>query len=169
MADIKYLAFTSQDIVKLVGITYHQLTYWLAINIINASVSRSGKPFKPRLFSKGDLIEIQVIKRLLDANISLQRIRKVINYLKDYLKLERPLRDTYLAVWGNDVVAILTSEEIISALNKQGQIILFLALGTIEKEVDTKIINLQKARERRQKKRREIRGERELVSKAIAS
>ena len=69
---------------KIVGITYRQLDYWARTDLVRPSVCDANGSGTQRLYSYRDLVELKVIKRLLDAGISLQAARKAIEYLREH-------------------------------------------------------------------------------------
>ena len=74
--------FRGPTVCKLVGITYRQLDYWARTNLVTPSVRPADGSGSQRLYGFGDLVELRIIKRLLDAGVSLQRIREAIAHLR---------------------------------------------------------------------------------------
>ncbi len=72
--------FTSQQVVELTGITARQLQWWDEQRIVVPA--REGHR---RLYSFDDIAEVAVICELRKRGFSLQRVRKVISYLKKEL------------------------------------------------------------------------------------
>src|SRR5207248_10765118 len=70
------------EVCKLVGISYRQLDYWARTGLVTPSVREAGGSGTQRLYSFQDLVQLKVIKRLIDVGISLQRVRKAIQYLR---------------------------------------------------------------------------------------
>src|SRR5437764_9812589 len=71
------VSFTSQDIVRLTGITARQLQWWDERGIVVPA--RRGHR---RVYSFEDLTEVAVICELRAKGFSLQRMRKVIRFLQ---------------------------------------------------------------------------------------
>jgi DNA-binding transcriptional MerR regulator len=69
--------FTSQDIIRLTGITARQLQWWDERGIVVPA--RQGHR---RVYSFEDLTEVAVICELRRKGFSLQRMRKVIRFLQ---------------------------------------------------------------------------------------
>ena len=69
--------FTSQDVVRLTGITARQLQWWDERGIVVPE--RQGRR---RVYSFEDLTEVAVICELRRKGFSLQRMRKVIRFLQ---------------------------------------------------------------------------------------
>jgi DNA-binding transcriptional MerR regulator len=70
-------AFTSQDIIRLTGITARQLQWWDERGIVVPA--RQGHR---RVYSFEDLTEVAVICELRRKGFSLQRMRKVVRFLQ---------------------------------------------------------------------------------------
>src|SRR5439155_15329070 len=81
------------EVCKVVGISYRQLDYWARTGLVRPSIRDAGGSGTQRLYSFEDLLQLRVVKTLLDTGISLQQIRKAIDYLKDS---ERPLQSVTL-------------------------------------------------------------------------
>src|SRR2546423_14889501 len=70
------------DVCKVVGISYRQLDYWARTELVRPSIRDAGGSGTQRLYSFQDLLQLKVIKKLLDAGVSLQQIRKAVDHLK---------------------------------------------------------------------------------------
>ena len=62
------------------GITYRQLDYWARTGLVEPSVRGASGSGSQRLYSFRDILLLKVIKRLLDAGISLQQIRTAVQH-----------------------------------------------------------------------------------------
>ena len=104
---------------KIVGITYRQLDYWARTDLVRPSVCDANGSGTQRLYSYRDLVELKVIKRLLDADISLQAARKAIEYLREQLGAD--LASAHLVLDGSQTVLVQTGDQIVDLLrNGQG-------------------------------------------------
>src|SRR5436309_3293794 len=70
------------DVCRVVGISYWQLDYWARTALVRPSIRDAGGSGTQRLYSFQDLLQLRVIKKLLDTGVSLQQIRKAVDYLK---------------------------------------------------------------------------------------
>jgi len=73
-------ALTASEVLHLTGLSYRQLDYWARTGLVRPSVREAAGPGARRLYGREDLVRILIIKGLLDAGLSLQRIR---NELRD--------------------------------------------------------------------------------------
>jgi DNA-binding transcriptional MerR regulator len=70
------------EVTRVVGISYRQLDNWARTELVRPSIRDAGGSGTQRLYSFQDLLQLKVIKKLLDAGIALQQIRKAIDHLK---------------------------------------------------------------------------------------
>ena len=116
------------EVCKLVGITYRQLDYWARTGLVNPSVREAGGSGTQRLYSFRDLVQLKVIKKLLDAGVSLQNVRKAVVYLRQHLGTE-PASVTLMSD-GARIYACESEDEIID-LVKRGQGVFAIALDKV--------------------------------------
>src|SRR5438874_10918026 len=64
------------------GITYRQLDYWARTGLVVPSVRGASGSGSQRLYSFKDVLVLKVVKRLLDAGVSLQNIRLAVDHLR---------------------------------------------------------------------------------------
>jgi DNA-binding transcriptional MerR regulator len=135
---------------NLVGISYRQLDYWARTGLVTPSVRPADGSGSHRLYSFGDLVELRIIKRLLDAGISLQRIREAIRYLRSSSQ-GRPLTDVTLISDGQHIYSCRSGEEVIDVLS-HGQAVFGIAVGRVwaDTEGDVAHLPLEEAPEARQ-------------------
>lgn len=137
--------FNSKAVSKITGLSFRQIDYWDRTHFIKPSVSEASGYGSVRLYSFNDLIQLRVAKTLMDKGISLQKIRKAINYLKKNLtEVAKPLSELRFLTDG-ETIFVLTKDkkEIIDTL-KSGQLVFSIALGEIVKDLKGEIVALQK-------------------------
>src|SRR5215218_5611129 len=64
------------------GITYRQLDYWARTGLVEPTVRSATGSGTQRLYGFRDILLLKVIKRLLDAGVSLQQIRTAVAHLR---------------------------------------------------------------------------------------
>src|SRR5215831_6826783 len=74
--------YRGPQVCSIVGITYRQLDYWARTDLLQPSISEARGSGSQRLYSYTDLVQLKVIKRLLDAGVSLHAARKAIDCLR---------------------------------------------------------------------------------------
>jgi DNA-binding transcriptional MerR regulator len=124
------------DVCKLVGISYRQLDYWARTGLVTPSVREAGGSGTQRLYSFRDLVQLRVIKKLLDTGVSLQKVRRAVVYMRDHMGTQ-PATMT-LASDGNRIYACQSEDEIID-LVKRGQGVFAIALDKVWEELTTSV------------------------------
>src|SRR5438128_11543953 len=67
---------------EVVGITYRQLDYWARTDLVRPAVTDAKGSGSRRLYSYRNLLELRIIKQLLDAGIKLEVVRDVFTNLR---------------------------------------------------------------------------------------
>jgi DNA-binding transcriptional MerR regulator len=116
---------------NLVGISYRQLDYWARTGLVTPSV---------RAADGSGSHELRIIKRLLDAGISLQRIREAIRYLRSSSQ-GRPLTDVTLISDGQRIYSCRSGEEVIDVLS-HGQAVFGIAVGRVWADTEGDVAHL---------------------------
>ena len=70
-------SFTSQDVIRLTGISARQLQWWDEKRIVVPT-----RESRRRVYTFADVTEVAVICELRTKGFSLQRVRKVVRYLQ---------------------------------------------------------------------------------------
>lgn len=123
---------------KVVGITYRQLDYWATTGLVEPSVRDAEGSGSQRLYSFEDIVTLKVIKRLLDVGVSLQRIRRAIEYVRDS---GVDLRNLTLASDGETVYAANDAREVVDLL-RRGQGVFAIAVDPLYTEMESEVTAL---------------------------
>ena len=134
--------FSGREAADIVGITYRQLDYWARTDLIRPSLADAKGSGSRRRYSYKDLVELKMIKSLLDAGQKLERVRAAFEYLRD---LGDDLASAQLVIAGESVVLVREGENLIDVVNKyQGQGVLnLLALDGVVEQVEAAILELR--------------------------
>ena len=131
--------YSSVEVYKIIGITYKQLDYYDRTDFIKPSISRAGGYGSRRMYSFNDLMKLKVIKKLMEAGISLQKLRKTKKYLDEYESSNHRSGDGLLKLTlisdGNTVYACNSDKAIIDTL-KSGQGVFGIALGKVYSDLN---------------------------------
>lgn len=114
------------------GISYRQLDYWARTGLVVPSVRDASGSGTQRLYSFRDLVVLKVVKRLLDAGVSLQNIRKAIETLRAHGVED--LAGITLISDGTTVYECRSAEEVVDLL-QGGQGVFGIAIGGAFKEI----------------------------------
>lgn len=129
------------QVCNLVGITYRQLDYWARTNLIVPSLQEAAGSGSQRLYSFTDVLQLKVIKRLLDAGMSLKKIRSAVELLREQLDSDQPLADVTLLSDGQTIYAAHSEQEVVDVFRK-GQGVFGIAIGPVQDEVEGAILQL---------------------------
>src|SRR6478752_1109555 len=77
--------FSGRRTAEIVGISYRQLDYWARTDLVTPSLAEARGSGSRRLYSYRDLLELKVIKTLLDAGLKLESVRQVFTYMREHL------------------------------------------------------------------------------------
>lgn len=135
-------SFSGKKAADVVGISYRQLDYWARTDLIRPSVSDAKGSGSRRRYSYRDLLELKLVKTLLDDGIKLESIREAFGYLRD--QLGEDLSTAKLVIAGNSAVLVRENDELIDVVNRyQGQGVLnLLSLDGVQSKVDAAIVEL---------------------------
>jgi DNA-binding transcriptional MerR regulator len=126
--------YRAPQVCTLVGISYRQLDYWARTGLITPSVQEASGSGSQRLYSFSDVVQLKVVKRLLDAGMSLKKIRKAMEILSVELASESPLTDVTLLSDGITIYAAHSASEVVDVF-KGGQGVFGIAVGPVEDEL----------------------------------
>jgi DNA-binding transcriptional MerR regulator len=76
--------YRAPEVVKLVGVTYRQLDYWARTGLVKPSIRDATGSGTQRLYGFRDLVLLRSIKHLLDTGVTLQKIRKAVDFLREH-------------------------------------------------------------------------------------
>ena len=130
--------FRGPQVCKIAGITYRQLDYWARTDLLRPSITEArGSGTQPR-YSYTDLLELKVIKQLLDAGVSLQSARRAIDCLRD--NVGGDLGSANLVLNGANSVLAWSDGEVVDLLKGgQGVLNMVLPLAGVVEQLDAAI------------------------------
>jgi len=143
-----FLAFNSKTACKLLGITRRQIGYWDETHLIKPSVQEAGGRGSVRLYSFADLVQLAVVKSLIGQGISLQKIRKSINYLKkNFPQIEKPLAQLKFLTDGRTIFVLTSNNKEILNTLAGGQLVFSIALGQIIENLKGEVKSISQDRD----------------------
>lgn len=117
---------------QIVGITYRQLDYWARTGLVVPTLRGAAGSGSQRLYSFTDVLVLKVVKRLLDAGVSLQNIRLAVEHLRAHGV--RDLAEITLFSDGITIYECRSPDEITDVL-RGGQGVFGIALGGAMREI----------------------------------
>jgi len=95
--------FRTHEVIEILGLSRRQLQYWAQTDLVRPSVTTRGGHHR---YTFQDLVALRTARRLIDAGVSVQRIRSSIQALRRLLpSVTRPLSELVLVATG-DVVLV---------------------------------------------------------------
>jgi len=122
--------FHSREVREIVGLTRRQMQYWDQTGLVKAGQRTQGGHAR---YTFEDLVAYKTAKKLLDAGVSLQRIRKVLVRLRDILPtIKQPLVELTLVATG-DVVLVFYEDTAFEAITGQEWL---LDIADVQRDVE---------------------------------
>ena len=131
--------FSGTQAAKIVGITYRQLDYWARTDLLRPSLAEADGSGSRRQYSYRDLLELRMIKTLLDAGIRLESVRQVFTYLRDHVTSD--IASAHIVISGSQVV-LCEGDELIDILRRGQGVLNVLPLAGVKDDVDAQLVPL---------------------------
>ena len=139
-SDPKQDGFSGKRAAEIVGITYRQLDYWARTDLVTPSLAEAQGSGSRRQYSYRDLLELKVIKSLLDAGLRLESVREVFRFLRD--QMGEDIVAANLVISGSRSVLVRTGEELVDILQRGQGVLNILPLAGVIEEIDAAIVEL---------------------------
>jgi DNA-binding transcriptional MerR regulator len=143
--DAQSIGYRGPTACNAAGITYRQLDYWARTGLVEPSVREASGSGTQRLYSFRDILVLKVVKKLLDAGISLQNIRTAIASLQD--RGTADLAQITLMSDGTTVYECTSTDEVVDLL-QGGQAVFAIAVGRHVRDVEGTLATLPGERAR---------------------
>jgi DNA-binding transcriptional MerR regulator len=131
--------FSGTRAAQVVGITYRQLDYWARTDLVRPSLSDATGSGSRRQYSYRDLLELKVIKNLLDAGIKLESVREVFRYLREHVTAD--ITSAHIVISGTQVV-LCEGDRLIDAVRNGQGVLNVLPLAGVKGEIDAQLVQL---------------------------
>lgn len=132
--------FSGTHAAKVVGISYRQLDYWARTDLIRPSLTDATGSGSRRRYSYKDLLELRVVKTLIDAGLKLESVREVFDYMREHV--QEDIASAHLVISGNSVV-LARGNELIDVLRRGQGVLNVLSLSGVKQEVDAQLVPMQ--------------------------
>ena len=124
----------------MTGITYRQLDYWARSGLLEPSLQVAHGSGSRRRYSYRDVLQLKVIRRLLDGDVSLRLIRRAVVFLRT--ELDEDLVSATLVLNGSRSLLVRTEGDLLDIV-RQGQAMLsIVSLQPLTEELDAAIASL---------------------------
>lgn len=132
--------FSGSQASSIVGITYRQLDYWARTNLVKPAISEAQGSGSRRHYSYRNLLELRVIKSLLDAGIKLEAIREVFHFLRS--NTDQDISSAHLVISGSSVV-LCQGDDLVDVVRRGQGVLNLLPLAQVKEQVDGSILALR--------------------------
>jgi len=133
---------------RITGLTRRQISHWAKTGLISPTVDHN-KARVARLWGFKDLLALRAVRRLLEQNVSLHKVRRVLEFIEDmWPDLENHLTELHFYVIGEgrDVLVLGPGEPFpMSTFKNQGQYAFVIMGEEVRKEVEEAVQELRKA------------------------
>ncbi len=136
--------FSGTQAAEIVGITYRRLDYWARTDLVRPSAVDAAGSGSRRRYTYRDLLELKVVKQLLDAGIKLTAIREVFSYLRDHVDTD--ISSAHIVINGSSVV-LCDGDDLIDVVRHGQGVLNVLPLSGVRDEVDRRIVSIAPAPE----------------------
>ena len=131
--------FSGTRTAQVVGISYRQLDYWARTNLIRPSLADATGSGSRRRYSYRDLLELKVVKKLIDAGIRLESVREIFAYLRVHMNTD--VASAHLVISGSDVL-LCDGDDLINVMRRGQGVLNVLPLAGVKEELDEGIVAL---------------------------
>jgi DNA-binding transcriptional MerR regulator len=135
--------FRGPQVCAIVGITYRQLDYWARTDLLRPSVADAKGSGSQRVYSYRDLVELKVIKSLLDAGVGLGAARRAITYLRS--NLGEDLANANLVLSGENPLLVRDGGEILDLVREGQGVLNIVSLESMKNRIDSAIVEMRPA------------------------
>ena len=132
--------YSGRQAATIVGISYRQLDYWARTDLIRPSLTDAAGSGSRRRYSYRDLLELRMVKTLLDAGIRLESVRTVFEYLRNHV--EGDITSAHIVISGQSVV-LADGEELVDAVRSGQGVLNVLSLAGVKSDVDAQLVPLR--------------------------
>jgi len=136
------IGFSGTRAAKVVGISYRQLDYWARTDLIRPSLSDAAGSGSRRRYSYNDLLELKAIKKLLDAGIKLEQVRKVFAYLREHVATD--IAAAHIVIDGSSVM-LCDGDQLVDVLQNGQGVLNVLSLGGVRDELEADLAPAESA------------------------
>ena len=134
--------FGGPQVCTLVGISYRQLDYWARTGLLRPSLAEARGSGTKRRYSYRDVLEVKVIKQLLDAGVSLQSARRAVDCLRENLGVD--VASANLVLTGTRTVLARSNGEVVDLLAGGQGVFNIVPLSGVVSELAADIVRIER-------------------------
>lgn len=131
--------YSGSQAAAIVGISYRQLDYWARTDLVRPGITDARGSGTRRFYSYRNLLELRMIKSLLDASIKLEAIREVFSFLRS--NSDEGITSAHLVISGSSVV-LCRGDELLDVVRKGQGVLNLLPLAQVKEQIDGRLLEL---------------------------
>ena len=125
-------AYNTKVASVVTGATQRELRYWDDKGVVRPSISQASGRGSRRLYSFLDLVQARAAKQLRASGLSLQKLRKALQTLKEHPdKVRHPLAGLKLMTDGKTLFCLTDDLKVMKDILAKGQLVSILAIKPI--------------------------------------
>ncbi len=140
--------FSGPLVCRLTGVTYRQLDYWARTGLVTPSITPATGSGSKRAYSYGDVLEVKVIKSLIDAGVALAKARQAVECLRGALGADLASASLVLSEHGS--VLAHSDGDLVDLLRGGQGVFNIVPLGGVVAELSTTISSVQETTSERE-------------------
>jgi len=129
--------FSGKRTAEIVGITYRQLDYWARTDLIRPSLEDAKGSGSRRQYAYRDLLELRIVKQLLDAGIKLETVREVFKELRSLVGDD--IASANLVIDGSSVALALDDGQLLDLVRRGQGVLNVMNLGQCQADLDERV------------------------------
>ena len=136
---MKNQTYSGNQAAAIVGISYRQLDYWARTNLIRPTAADASGSGTRRQYTYKDLLELKVVKKLLDSGIKQTSVRDVFAYMREHVDTE--ISSAHIVIDGSSVI-LCDGDNLVDVVRHGQGVLNVLPLSGVKDEVDRQIVSL---------------------------
>lgn len=132
-------------VLRLTQISYRNLDYWARTGLVRSSIRQAEGKGTRRVYAFEDLVALRLVKRLRDAGIPLQAIRRAVRYLQ--ARAERPMSTLALVADGRRILALTDDPQRMVDATADGQVVVAIDVAPIRRRLEAGVTALSAPKE----------------------
>lgn len=132
-------------VLRLTDVSYRNLDYWASTGLVRSSIRPAAGKGTRRVYAFEDLVALRLVRKLREAGIPLQAIRRAVRYLQAHV--DRPLSRIALVADGKRVLALTDDSTKMIEATGAGQVVISVDVSPIRRHLEASVSELSSVRE----------------------
>jgi DNA-binding transcriptional MerR regulator len=129
--------FSGAAVCRITGVTYRQLDYWARTELVTPSVASAKGSGSKRRYSYRDILEVKVVKSLLDAGVALGRARQAVECLREGLGVD--LASASLVLTSSSSVLAASNGELVDLLRGGQGVFNIVPMSSVVADIEVQL------------------------------